>query len=80
MEAVMLGLEWIANAIIIAGLFAIGRKQRIAFLLSFAGEAMWTGLSLMRCHYSLAAICAVFCVLAVRNWFLWSDALIRKKE
>lgn len=64
-------MTWIANALIVIGLWLIGSKRRSAFLFSVLGEAIWTAVSLWRGMYDLAAICAVFAVLAVRNWWMW---------
>jgi len=35
-------LGWVGNGFIVAGLYGIGDKRRGAFLLTLAGELIWT--------------------------------------
>ena len=64
-------MTWIANLLIVIGLWQIGNKRRAAFLFTFAGEAIWTIAALIGGMVDLAAICAVFTVMAARNWWKW---------
>lgn len=66
-------MTWLANALIVIGLWQIGEKRRIAFLFTLTGEAVWTVASLMQGMYDLASICALFAVLAAVNWWKWRD-------
>lgn len=64
-------MGWIANALIVIGLWKIGDRWRHAFLFSIAGEILWSVKSLLSGQYDLAFICIVFCALAFRNWIRW---------
>jgi hypothetical protein len=66
-------IGWIGNAFVIAGCYGIGNKWRHAFLLTAVGEVVWIATAMLRGQYDLAAICVVFGVLAVRNWWLWGN-------
>ena len=66
-------LGWIGNFFIVIGLWKIGDKWRHAFLFSIFGELAWItkSLTIEKPDYALATICAVFCVMAFRNWVKW---------
>jgi len=64
-------MGWIANVLIIIGLYLIGNKVRHAFLFSIAGEMIWAARASLNHDWELASICCVFCVMATRNWFRW---------
>lgn len=66
----------VANLLIIAGLYYIGGRKRWAFLLTGVGEAVWTVYSLATVQWDLAWICAIFTVLAVRNFVLWKTPAV----
>lgn len=68
-------LGWIGNVLIVIGLWKVGDKWRHAFLFSIAGEVLWTIKATMTGQYDLAIICAVFCVLASRNWWKWREVV-----
>ena len=62
---------WIANALIVVGLWTLGYKWRHSFLFSIAGELIYTVVSYSQNQLELCFICAVFCFLAFRNWIKW---------
>lgn len=64
-------MTWIANLLVLVGLYLIGRKIRCAFLFSAVGEAIWTVCSASEGRWDLASICAVFTVMAVWNYVKW---------
>lgn len=65
---------WLANAVLVAGLWQVGRRRWQAFVLTALGEAVWVAVAVRRREWDLAAICAVFGLLAVRNLILWRNA------
>ena len=69
----MSAIGWVGNAFVICGCWGVGNKWRHAFLLTAIGEVVWIATALIRGQYDLAAICVVFGVLAVRNWWLWGN-------
>lgn len=65
-------MGWIANALLLIGFWLIGKKYRIAFLFTFAGEVLWVITCIAReTSLDMIAICLVFAVLALRNFILW---------
>ncbi len=64
-------MTWVANVILIVGLFLVGERKRSAFVWTAAGEALWLGASLAEGRLDMAFICAVFLVMAVVNYFKW---------
>lgn len=61
-------MSWIANILIIVGLFILGNKDRKAFIFTFIGEVLWFTHALLHQMYDLAFICAIFSTLALRNY------------
>lgn len=64
-------LGWLANLLILVGLYRVGYKTRDAFAWTVAGESLWFASAVQRGLYDIAAICAVFGLMAIRNWWLW---------
>jgi hypothetical protein len=64
-------MTWIANALVLVGLFLVGGKRRSAFVWTFAGEVLWTIAGIRAGMYDLASICAVFAAMAAVNWWRW---------
>jgi hypothetical protein len=62
---------WIANVFLVAGLWFVGNRLKWAFLLTIVGEVAWVFIAVARDQYDMAAICAVFTLLALRNLLLW---------
>lgn len=66
-------ISWIGNLFIILGLWYIGDRKRFAFVFSIIGETIWLVYACYIHMWSMAFICGVFAVLAVRNWFKWNQ-------
>jgi hypothetical protein len=66
-------LAWVGNFFIVLGLWQIGNKKRYAFILSLLGESAWVGYAMVIRMYSLAFICLIFAVLALRNYIKWGE-------
>lgn len=64
-------MTWVANALVLVGLFLVGGKRRSAFVWTFFGEVLWTVAGLRAGMYDLASICAVFAGMAAWNWHRW---------
>lgn len=62
---------WLANLLILIGMWTLGNRWRHAFLFSIAGEVVWAIVAASRSQWELSFICAVFCVVAARNWVRW---------
>lgn len=62
---------WGASIVLFAGLWFVGNRARWAFLFTIVGEVAWVVIALNREQYDLAAICAVFGLLALRSLILW---------
>lgn len=66
-------IGWIGNVFIVLGLYGIGFKWRIAFVVSVIGELFWIYVAAHRGQWDLAVMCVIFAVLAVRNFVLWGQ-------
>ena len=64
-------LSWVANVLICFGAWHVAKKRWWAFLFSLAGEAVWIIYAAEQRLWSLAFICIVFSLLAVRNMLAW---------
>ena len=64
-------MAWIGNILLIIGYLLVGNKVREAFIFTFVGEILWSYYALKKKEWALLAICLIFAVIAVRNWFLW---------
>lgn len=51
----------------------MGEKSPTAFLLVFAGEAIWTIKVARMKQWDMLFICVVFGLLALRNYWLWTQ-------
>jgi hypothetical protein len=67
----MSGWGWIANIILVSGLWFVGERVWWAFLLTIIGELAWTVIAVNRGEWDLAAICFVFALIALRNLVRW---------
>jgi hypothetical protein len=63
--------DWAGNALICLGLWYMGARKWWAFAFSLVGESVWVLYSFQHRLWSLAFICAVFAVLALRNLVKW---------
>lgn len=66
-------LGWIGDVLLVWGVWQIGNKRRIAYLITVGGELCWIIKSLVLGQYDLAVICVIFTVLALRCWFKWGN-------
>ncbi len=64
-------IGWIGSAFLLAGSFGVGNKWRPSFLLSFAGESIWCYLAWQRNEPDLLAVCLVFNVMFLINFYKW---------
>ncbi len=64
-------LGWLGNAVLLAGVWALGHRWRHAFLLTFVGEAIWCVACVPIGRWDMLFICAAFGLMALRNWWLW---------
>jgi hypothetical protein len=64
-------VTWVANALVLVGLYLAGNKARSAFAFTAVGETIWAASAAAERRWDLASICAVFAVLAVVNYRKW---------
>ncbi len=62
---------WGANVVLFSGLWFVGNRLWWAFLLTIVGEVVWVVIAINREQYDLAAICALFSGVALRNLVRW---------
>lgn len=73
-------MGWVANLLIFAGTWLVGRKDRRAFIFTAVGEAVWTAVAIERGFTDLAVVCAVFGLMAIWNFFKWRKDAIREQQ
>jgi hypothetical protein len=75
-------VTWVANALILWGMYLVGRKRKACFLFSATGELIWTVCACRSGQYDLAFICGVFVVVALLNYRKWrrDDLINTEKE
>lgn len=64
-------MTWIANVLILIGMYLIGRKWRVCFVFSGLGESIWCVSSALEGRYDLAFICFVFVMGCGVNYYRW---------
>lgn len=64
-------MGWVANILILIGMYLLGEHNRHAFLFSIAGEAIWGVMGALMGRWDLALICGIFCLGTFRNWLKW---------
>jgi len=65
---------WLANLLLIVGFFSMSPRRRWPFLVTVAGEALWLAVGAYRCEPDIVFICAVFGLLAARNYLRWGSS------
>ena len=64
-------MGWIGNVILVLGLWLVGNKKRSCFLYTVVGETIWSAYAVHNQQWDLATICALFAMLALRNFIKW---------
>ncbi len=67
-------IGWIANALQIAGLLLLGKKQAIGWLFGIAAECLWIFRAQAKDMPDLMFISVVYIVVAFINWNKWGKA------
>lgn len=66
-------MGWIGNVILILGLWSVGNKVRSCFIYTVIGEVLWVIYAVHNRQWDLVTICAVFAVMAIRNFIKWGS-------
>ena len=66
-------MTWVANVLVLIGLYLTGRKIRVCFLFTAVGELIWSVCSALESRWDLSSICAVFTVLSIWNYYKWGQ-------
>ena len=65
-------MDILAGAVEVVGLYLVGNKRKIAFLLGLLANLIWIGYVLAEGHtYGLLLVCVPAAVVNTRNWFKW---------
>ncbi len=64
-------IGWIGNIFLLVGVYYIGNKQKVGFLLTAFGEIIWIAYSVTISLWSLVAACVLFFGMSLRNWYKW---------
>ena len=66
-------MGWIGNVLCLLGIWQIGRKKRVGFLLTVASCAFWTAQGICIGSHELIFIEITLGALSFYNWRKWSD-------
>lgn len=65
-------MTWLAVALNMLGLYLLGNRRRVGFLLGIAAETIWLIWSATLEVYALSAMSTIYICLAMRAWVKWS--------
>jgi nicotinamide riboside transporter PnuC len=65
------GIDWLATVCGLAGVYLIGSRNRIGFLIMMVASLSWLTVGFMIESLALIAGSVVFFSLHVRGWFNW---------
>ena len=66
-------ITWIANGLLVAGLWGVSNRWRPGFLLQLAGNIFWGVTAAARGDIPLTALCAVLIALCIRGFLKWGN-------
>lgn len=69
------GIDWLATVCGLTGVYLIGSRKRIGFLVMMAASLSWLSVGFMIHSIALIVGSAVFFSLHVRGWFKWSRGM-----
>ncbi len=72
MTMVLKTATWLANFLILFGMWRLGRNHKDGFVFSFLGALLWGIYGVYTSSSALIFINAVSAAIYVRNWILWS--------
>jgi hypothetical protein len=64
-------MDWLAGGCELSGLWLIGSKRRLGFLLNIAGCSLWVAVSLRSEIYGLLLVVLPAIVVNARNYLAW---------
>lgn len=64
-------MGWLGNSILFLASYLLGYRKRYAFVLVAIGECIWMVRAWQLAAWDLMACCAVFFILAVKNYRMW---------
>jgi nicotinamide riboside transporter PnuC len=64
-------MKWIANLLLLCGVWRIGKRKRSGFLFGFCGELMWLREAFNAADAAMLMICLAFAVMYLVDWFRW---------
>lgn len=65
------GIDWLATACGLTGIYLIGGKRRVGFLIMMMASLSWMTVGFMIGSWALILGSGVFFSLHVRGWFKW---------
>lgn len=73
-------MDWVGTAFILSGLWLIGSKKRIGFLVGIVGCLFWAVYGLQHSILSILVVNIIFVFVNARGWFRWADNSHGKHE
>lgn len=70
-ETIFKYMGWCGSVLLVLGMFFVGEKSSIGFVIAGVGEFLWVVKSYRDKQWDLFAICTVFCGVYAYNFWKW---------
>lgn len=67
-------IDWFGTAFLLWGLYLIGKKDKLGFLVSAVGCAIWLLWGIMHGVWSLSTVNIVFVIMNAINFYKWGKS------
>ncbi len=64
-------LGWVGSVLLVLGMFFVGEKAAIGFVIAGIGEFLWVVKSRYDRQWDLFSICVIFCGVYAYNFWKW---------
>jgi len=69
-------MDWIGTVFILSGLWLIGSKNRIGFVVSIIGCLFWAAYGIQHSILSILTVNVIFVFVNARGWFHWKKEAV----
>ncbi len=66
------GIDWAAMILVIVGLWLLGRKQKVGFVVNVAGAVLWIVFNVMVDSVAGVLANAILIFVNIQGWWRWS--------
>ena len=67
------GIDWLATVCGLTGVYLIGSKKKVGFLIMMVASLSWLTVGFMIQSFALIVGSAIFFMLHVRGWLKWRN-------